>query len=135
MVSSKDMLPAEDRIATADPWEAQLRKGSLEMAILASLWKRRLYGLEILRALESGSGLGMLEGTLYLILNRIKSAGLVDSEWVDAGSGHPRKYYRLTATGEERLRAMAESWSDFSAKINELIAPVLRRQELANVER
>jgi len=105
------------------------------MAILASLWKRRLYGLEILRALESGSDLGMLEGTLYLILNRIKSAGLVDSEWVDAGSGHPRKYYRLTATGEERLRAMAESWSDFSAKINELIAPVLRRQELANVER
>ena len=33
-------------------WEAQLRKGCLEMAILASLWQSRLYGLEILRALS-----------------------------------------------------------------------------------
>src|SRR5438477_11057350 len=103
MVSSQKAAPLEERGGEADPWEAQLRKGSLEMAILASLWKKRLYGLEILRVLDSGSGLEMLEGTLYLILNRLKSAGLVDSEWVDAGSGHPRKYYRLTAAGEKRL--------------------------------
>ena len=122
MVSSEDSIVAER-------WEAQLRKGSLELAILASLWNKRLYGLESLRALENGSGLGMLEGTLYLILNRLRVAGLVEAEWVDAGSGHPRKYYRLTAAGENRLEAMARFWRQFSAKLDELIAPVLRQEE------
>ena len=102
------------------------------MAILASLWKKRLYGLEILRSLDDGSGLEMLEGTLYLILNRLKSAGMVDSEWVDAGSGHPRKYYRMTAAGEKRLRTMARLWSQFSARLDELVAPVLGREESSN---
>jgi PadR family transcriptional regulator PadR len=125
MVSSNETV-------SSDPWEAQLRKGSLELAILASLWNKRLYGLEILRALENGSGLGMLEGTLYLILNRLKTAGLLESEWVDAGSGHPRKYYRLTITGQNRLEAMARFWSQFSSKIEELIAPVLQREEALN---
>jgi len=76
----------------------------------------------------------MLEGTLYLILNRLRPAGMVDSEWVDAGSGHPRKYYRLTPAGEERLLRMAEFWSEFSAKLDQLIGPVLSRKEFTNVE-
>ena len=52
-------------------WEAQLRKGCLEMAILASLWKDRLYGLEILRSLSGSSQLEVAEGTLYPILSRV----------------------------------------------------------------
>jgi PadR family transcriptional regulator PadR len=125
-------MVSSNESTSADPWEAQLRKGSLELAILASLWRKRLYGLEILRALENGSGLGMLEGTLYLILNRLKTAGLVESEWVDAGSGHPRKYYKLTASGENRLAAMARFWSQFTAKLDELIAPVLQIEEASH---
>jgi PadR family transcriptional regulator PadR len=132
MVSTRKVVSVEDGVGDADRWEAQLRKGSLEMAILASLWKKRLYGLEILRALDDGSGLEMLEGTLYLILNRLKSAGMVESEWVDAGSGHPRKYYRMTAAGEQRLRTMARLWSQFSAQLDELVAPVLRPEESSN---
>src|SRR5512138_3381695 len=77
-------------------WEAQLRKGTLQLAILASLWGSRLYGLEILRALEARSNLGLAEGTLYLILNRLRAEGLVEAEWVAADSGHSRKYYWLT---------------------------------------
>jgi PadR family transcriptional regulator, regulatory protein PadR len=118
---------ADDR---ADGWEAQLRKGCLEMAILASLWRKKLYGLEILRALERRSSLGLAEGTLYVILNRLKADGLVHSEWVDAGSGHPRKYYWLTAFGKDRLRTMARSWGQFSADLDALLAPVLERKEL-----
>src|ERR1700722_7330169 len=83
----------------AEKWEVQLRKGSLELAILAALWGGRLYGLEILRHLETHSELIVVEGTLYPLLNRLKALGLVESEWVDSGSGHPRKYYRLTANG------------------------------------
>src|SRR6266508_6523279 len=122
--------PADDH---ADHWEAQLRKGCLEMAILASLWKSRLYGLEILRALERSSSLGLAEGTLYVILNRLKADGLVHSEWVDAGSGHPRKYYWLTASGKDRLRTMARFWVQFSGDLGTLLEPVLGRKGAAGV--
>ena len=116
-------------------WEAQIRKGCLELAILASLWKNRLYGLEILRVLEGDSSLGLAEGTLYLILNRLKAESLVASEWVDAGSGHPRKYYVLTEPGKERLQDMAQFWNRFSANLNVLIEPVLGQKEVANERR
>jgi PadR family transcriptional regulator PadR len=105
------------------------------MAILASLWKDRLYGLEILRRLEGSSSLGLAEGTLYVILNRLKADGLVHSEWVDAGSGHPRKYYWLTAPGKDRLRSMARFWLRFSGDLDALLVPVLGGRELANVQR
>lgn len=109
-------------------WEAQLRKGALELAILASLWETRLYGLEILRALETRSRLALAEGTLYLILNRLRKDGFVEAEWVDAGAGssHRRKYYRLTAQGGERLRRMARSWVEFSAGLDAAVEPVLK---------
>ena len=77
-----------------DRWEAQLRKGALEMAALASLWRGRLYGLEIIRFLERNSRLVLAEGTIYPILNRLKAEGLLTSEWVEAEAGHPRKYYQ-----------------------------------------
>lgn len=112
-----------------EPWEAQLRKGSLEMAILAGLWTSKQYGLEILRAFEGKSSLALAEGTLYLILNRLKNDGLVESEWVDAGTGHPRKYYWLTEAGRDRLRAMARFWTEFSADLDALVYPVMDREE------
>jgi PadR family transcriptional regulator PadR len=118
---------------SSEPWEAQLRKGSLEMAIMASLWTDKKYGLEILRALDGKSSLALAEGTLYLILNRLKNDGLVESEWVDAGTGHPRKYYWLTKAGKERLRAMARFWMEFSADLEELLNPLSDRREKRSV--
>jgi PadR family transcriptional regulator, regulatory protein PadR len=106
-------------------WEAQLRKGCLEMAILASLWQSRLYGLEILRALSENSQLEVAEGTLYPILSRLKAEGLLQSEWVEAEAGHPRKYYWLTAPGRRRIQEMAGAWDEFAAKIAVLVRPVL----------
>lgn len=108
-----------------DNWEAQLRKGCLEMAILATLWRGRLYGLELLRALASESQLVLAEGTLYPILARLKAEGLLQSEWVEAEAGHPRKYYRLTTAGRRRAREMAQSWTAFSSTLSELVEPVL----------
>ncbi len=118
-----------------EPWEAQLRKGSLELAILASLWKSKRYGLEILHALDGRTSLALAEGTLYLILNRLKNDEMVESEWVDAGTGHPRKYYWLTAEGRERLRAMTRFWIQFSADLSVLLEPVMDRKERVNVSR
>ena len=115
----------------SDRWEAQLRKGALEMAALAALWSRRLYGLDLIRYLEQHSKLVLSEGTIYPILNRLKAEGLVSSEWEEAEAGHPRKYYSLTRTGRERARQMAAAWLEFSAGLGRLIEPVLAEKEVA----
>jgi PadR family transcriptional regulator PadR len=112
--------------SAADKWEVQLRKGCLELAILAALWNGRLYGLEILRRLEDDSSLIVSEGTVYPLLSRLKALGLVRSEWVESDSGHPRKYYALTASGKQRVREMATIWTRFSASMSRLLAPVVK---------
>jgi PadR family transcriptional regulator PadR len=109
---------------SADKWEVQLRKGSLELAILAALWGGRLYGLEILRHLENGSDLVVAEGTVYPLLTRLRTLGLVESVWVESDSGHPRKYYSLTAAGRERALEMGRTWARFAASLNNLVAPL-----------
>jgi len=110
-----------------DKWEIQLRKGCLELAILASLWDGRVYGLEILRRLEIVSNLIVSEGTVYPLLSRLKALGLVDSEWVESDAGHPRKYYFLTKAGKARALEMSQVWERFSASLSKLLTPLERR--------
>jgi PadR family transcriptional regulator, regulatory protein PadR len=110
----------------ADKWEVQLRKGCLELAILAALWGGKLYGLEILRRLESDSALVVSEGTVYPLLSRLKALGLVRSEWVESDAGHPRKYYALTPAGKRRALEMAGIWTRFSSSISKLLAPLAK---------
>ena len=110
-----------------EKWEVQLRKGSLELAILAALWEGRLYGLEILRYLESNSDLIVVEGTVYPLLNRLRALGLVESEWVESEFGHPRKYYRLTVDGRHRALEMNRIWIRFSTSMANVLRPLDRQ--------
>jgi PadR family transcriptional regulator PadR len=114
---------------TGDKWEVQLRKGCLELAILAVLWGGRLYGLEILRRLEDDSSLIVSEGTVYPLLSRLKALGLVNSEWVESEGGHPRKYYALTKSGKQRALEMAEIWTRFSSSMRKLLGPLNGRNK------
>jgi PadR family transcriptional regulator PadR len=119
---------AEPAQETGDKWEVQLRKGCLELAILAALWDGRRYGLEILRRLESDSDLIVSEGTVYPLLSRLKALGLVRSEWVESDAGHPRKYYALTAAGKRRAVEMAAIWERFSSSMRKLLAPLTKEE-------
>jgi PadR family transcriptional regulator PadR len=112
----------------ADKWEVQLRKGCLELAILASLWDEKLYGLEILRRMESASHLVVSEGTVYPLLSRLKSLGLVQATWVESEAGHPRKYYALTKAGRERAQGMAAIWKRFSSSMDRLLEPLQKER-------
>lgn len=109
-----------------DKWEVQLRKGCLELAILGCLWPGKQYGLEILRQLESGSDLVLSAGTVYPLLARLKAEGLLQSEWVEADAGHPRKYYQLTPEGRGRALEMARIWKQFTASLGSLLSPLLK---------
>jgi PadR family transcriptional regulator, regulatory protein PadR len=106
-------------------WETQLRKGSLDLAILASLWDEPLYGLEILKRLADGSSLAVPEGTIYPLLARLKNDGLVEAQWITAPAGHARKYFSLTQAGRHRARLMARAWTGFVQSLDRLAAPLL----------
>jgi PadR family transcriptional regulator PadR len=112
-----------------DNWERQVKKGWLELAILASLRDEKLYGLEILRRLEDATDLVVAEGTVYPILNRLKADGLVETKWVEGDAGHPRKYYWLTPAGRSRAAAMARYASGFLGSIGRIIAPLLAKEK------
>jgi PadR family transcriptional regulator PadR len=112
--------------APIDKWEVQLRKGCLDLAILACLWQGRLYGLEILKRLESGANLTLSASTVYPLLARLKAEGLVEAEWVEEDVIHPRKYYWLTPAGRARAIVMADVWSRFSKSLASLMSPLLK---------
>jgi PadR family transcriptional regulator PadR len=125
---STDKAVESSSVSPMDKWEVQLRKGCLELAILGCLWTGKLYGLEILRGLARDSDLDLSAGTVYPLLARLKADGLLESEWVEADSGHPRKYYRLTALGKRRAVEMAKAWSQFSASLQRLLSPLLKER-------
>ncbi len=105
-------------------WETQLRKGCLELAILAAISEKRNYGLDLIERLEQ-SGVVVTEGTIYPLLSRLREEGMLKSEWEESGSGHPRRYYSLTRNGRLRAEAMAEAWDRLAAGIEELTKPLL----------
>ncbi len=104
-----------------DPWQEQLRRGGLELAVMLAVAKEPRYGLEIIRHLEAFTDLVLTEGTIYPLLARLTRDGLLDADWRQT-EPHPRKYYRLTARGRRRLDEMCEHWRMFSRKIDRLMA-------------
>jgi PadR family transcriptional regulator, regulatory protein PadR len=110
-------------LGAADLWEVQLRKGCLELAILAILQGNKLYGLEILQRLESDSDLIVSEGTIYPLLNRLSGLGLLRSEWKESTVGPDRKYYVVTPAGIRRLGEMTKIWEQFSSSMTNLLQP------------
>lgn len=105
-----------------DTWLEQLRRGGLDLAILASVSSGPRYGLAIIQHLEAFTDLVVTEGTIYPILGRLTREGLLASSWVENESPHPRKYYRLTPAGGQRLAAMTAEWRTFADKIERLLA-------------
>lgn len=103
-----------------DAWSEQLRRGALEMAILLALAPEPRYGLQIIRHLEETTDLVVAEGTVYPILGRLTRDRFLESAWSEEGV-HPRKYYRLTARGRDRLAEMTRFWGDFTGKMSRLI--------------
>jgi PadR family transcriptional regulator PadR len=91
--------------------KAQMRKGVLEYCILSILKKREAYPSEIIEELKQGKMI-VVEGTLYPLLTRLKNSGLLAYRWEESKSGPPRKYYRLTETGQAFLSELETTWSD-----------------------
>jgi PadR family transcriptional regulator PadR len=101
-------------------WNVQVRKGLLEFCILSALGDRRLYGYDIVKTLRAVDGLVIGEGTIYPILSRFRSQGLVDATVEESPEGPPRKYYRLTGEGEAMLGEMNAAWEKIQGGIEQV---------------
>ena len=101
--------------------KAQMRKGVLELCILSILSQGDAYPTEIIDKLKI-SKLVVVEGTLYPLLTRLKNTGLLGYRWEESTSGPPRKYYKLTAAGQQYLAELQSAWSELVNAVNKTIA-------------
>ncbi|MEJ2410749.1 MAG: PadR family transcriptional regulator [Novosphingobium sp.] len=99
--------------------EIQLKKGVLGLCVLALLSRGDSYAYEIASRMADAVDMG--EGTIYPLMRRMQSEGLVTTYLEESPSGPPRKYYRITETGRTRLAAQVEEWRGFTAAVDGLI--------------
>ena len=99
--------------------EIQLKKGVLELCVLALLSGADAYGYEIASRLAQGIEMG--EGTIYPLMRRMQADGLVDTYLQESPTGPPRKYYRLTAQGRSSFASQRTEWAAFIAAVDAIL--------------
>ena len=86
----------------------ELRRGMIVLAVLSQLGQEQ-YGYSLLKLL-SDQGLEVDQGTLYPLLRRLESQGLLSSDWNTEGS-RPRRYYVISPEGQKVLPRLKEEWN------------------------
>jgi len=107
----------------SDPGLTELRRGVLGPCVLALLDERPRFGLELVRDLAAAGGLLTSEGTVYPLLNRLRDARLVTSEWHDPAGERARRYYSITGAGREQLKAFRADWAEFAKTVELVLYP------------
>ncbi|MBL7905670.1 MAG: PadR family transcriptional regulator [Bacteroidales bacterium] len=100
---------------------AQMRKGVLEMCVLAAISGKESYASDILVTLKQ-SQLIVVEGTLYPILTRLKNEGFLSYRWEESTSGPPRKYYAITPAGAAFLSELRLGWEELYSAVNKIFS-------------
>ena len=109
-------------MSSDQPWPSEWLRGVLEVCVLRVLADGQTYGYAIAARLADG-GLGVVKGgTLYPLLNRLETTGLVTAEWRAGDGGPGRKYYLLTDDGRQELQNTATQWSRFTEVTGAMIA-------------
>src|SRR6478752_9206190 len=97
----------------------ELRRGCLIVAVLAQL-RQEHYGYTLRKALDD-LGLAIDEGTLYPLLRRLETQGLLASEWREENKRNKR-FYRLSAQGEAILAQLLDEWRAIDATLERIVA-------------
>lgn len=103
--------------------DRELKRGSLEMLLLALVRESDRYGYELVTALEerSGGDLSVSGGTLYPVLYRLEEDGHLETRWETEGGGTPRKYYRITEDGLSELERRLEEWRRYTEAVDRVL--------------
>ena len=97
----------------------ELRRGALVLAVLARL-RTEHYGYALRKSLVE-QGMDIDENTLYPLLRRLETQGLLDSEWREEDR-RPKRFYRLSADGRAILERLLEQWTDLDASLQRIIS-------------
>ena len=112
-----------------DNLRLELRRGCLVVAVLVQL-RTELYGYAIRKALTD-QGLAIDENTLYPLLRRLESQGLLVSQWREEEKRNKR-FYRLSPVGEEVLADLLEEWQQMNSALGRILAAPVNKTEQDN---
>jgi PadR family transcriptional regulator, regulatory protein PadR len=96
----------------------ELRRGSLILAVLAQL-RSEQYGYTLRKALAK-HGMAIDEGTLYPLLRRLETQGLLDSEWREEDKRNKR-FYVLSEDGKQILEQLYAEWKSIDLSLGEIV--------------
>jgi len=97
----------------------ELRRGVIVLAVLSQLTEEQ-YGYSLLKSL-SDLGLEVDQGTLYPLLRRLESQGLLESVW-KLEEARPRRYYVISAQGKKILPRLKAEWNSIVAVMKKMLA-------------
>jgi PadR family transcriptional regulator PadR len=104
-----------------DAWVTQLRRGLIELCVLAALGEREAYGYEIVERLSTIAGLQVTESTIYPLLARLARDRCLVTRTAASPHGPARRYYRLSEGGRRRLDAMTIHWQTIQRSVDQLV--------------
>jgi PadR family transcriptional regulator PadR len=106
-------------MATNDP-SRELKRGSMELLILALIEDRPRHGYEIARLIEqrSDGALSFHVASLYPTLYRLEDKGLIEGRWVEKAGQRRRRYYRITPSGRKMLASQRSVFEAFFLALN-----------------
>ena len=102
-------------------WITQFRKGLVELCVMAALREEEAYGYQIVETLGQIPGLEVTESTVYPVLARLARDRCVSVRSAPSPSGPPRRYYRLSVSGQRRLEEMIGHWQSMQNSVTQLI--------------
>ena len=112
------MSPSTDTDERYENLRQELRRGSLPLAVLAAL-RTEHYGYTLRKTLAD-HGMAIDEGTLYPLLRRLESHGLLTSQWREEEKRNKR-FYRLSGEGAALLAELTAEWRAINSSLNRLI--------------
>ena len=98
----------------------ELRRGVLSIAVLSQLSKEE-YGYSLLKALAD-QGMEIDQSTLYPLLRRLESQGLLQSDWRIMDEARPRRYYVISAQGKAVLSKLKKEWSAMTETMHKMLS-------------
>lgn len=105
-----------------EAWKSQLRKGAAELAVLALLDETARSGIGLLDALGERPEVGLSDGSIYPLLNRLEREKRIKGEWrTPENGGRGQKIYRLTSGGRAALSQMRDAWSGFKEQLSTIV--------------
>jgi transcriptional regulator len=101
-----------------------LLQGTLDMLILKTLALGPMHGWGISQRIQQTSEdvLRVNQGSLYPALQRLESAGYIESEWGASDNNRQAKFYRLRAAGQKQLREEEASWERITLAVSKVLA-------------